>query len=181
MTRRARGRALRRARWRALWLLGAPLAACRGPAPAAQPPGAAVDSLVLERTRCFGACPAYRLGVDRAGVVTFAARSPRDSTRATARVAPATLGALVDRARRAGFFALPVRISGDPTLCPRRATDHPTVYLTIFAADTAHRVEDYHGCRTDDDAASPLVALRALEVAVDSATGSSRWVRPSPR
>jgi hypothetical protein len=164
-------------------LIAGALAACRGAAPAAQPSGAAADSLVLERTPCFGSCPAYRLSVSRSGAVAFASRNRGDDTRAASQVAPTTLATLVERARGAGFFALPTRLRDDRALCPLVATDHPTVHVTIFAADTTHRVEDYHGCHADTDRSvvPALAGLRALEDAVDSAAGSARWVRPNGR
>ena len=34
------------------------------------------DSVVLERTRCLGSCPAYRLRVSRTGEVLFVSRNP---------------------------------------------------------------------------------------------------------
>src|ERR687888_360851 len=50
------------------------------------PPGA-VDSIVLERTACFGTCPAYRLRISAAGAVHFTSRNFGDSGRvATGRV-----------------------------------------------------------------------------------------------
>jgi hypothetical protein len=173
-------------------LLGALLLACRAPSPAATSaatPAASADaatsadSLVLERTACYGICPAYRLSLDRAGAVRFASRNTDDATQARDQVAPATLGALVARARRTGFFALPARLRGDATLCPDYATDHPTVRLAIFGPGLTHQVEDYHGCfaRADHSVVPPVAALRALELAVDSATGSARWVRPNRR
>ena len=150
---------------------------------AVAPSVAAADSLALERAPCFGSCPAYRLVLDASGRVAYASRNPGDSTRATERVAATTLATLVARAEALDFFALPGRVRDEPTLCPRFATDHPTATLVIYRAAGAKSVEDYHGCRLDGGADPAAVArlrqLRALEAAVDSLTGSARWVRPA--
>ncbi len=164
-------------------LLGGLLAACRGAAPAARTQAGGADSLVLERSACFGSCPAYRLSVTRAGVVAFASRNHDDSTRAAGEVAPAAFAALVEQARRAGFHALPARLRGDAAFCPSYRTDAPTVRLAIHGPGTTHAVEDYHGCvaPAGDPAAASLAALRALERAVDSVAGADRWARPNRR
>jgi hypothetical protein len=146
---------------------------------------AAADSLVLERAPCFGDCPSYRLVLDASGRVAYASRNPGDSTSGTDRVAPSTLATLVARAEALDFFGLPGRVRDEPALCPRFATDHPTATLVIYRAAGAKSVEDYHGCRLEGAAAPAAVArlrqLRALEAAVDSLTGSARWVRPAER
>lgn len=141
----------------------------------------APDSLVLERTRCFGFCPAYRLRITSGGKIEYQPQSPLqpatpgiDSTRATA------LSYLVGRARAAGFFGFPSKIMGDAVLCAHLATDHPTATVTIFAKDSAKRVADYLGCfgSSDSSTAARLAALRAFENGIDTVLGSSRWVRP---
>ena len=139
------------------------------------------DSLVLERTLCFGTCPAYRLRLSRDGQVLFQSRNPADSTVARDSIGARVLPDLIRLARAAGFFALPTRIRDDRRICVDLATDHPTVTITIFGRDSTHVVEDYHGCsQAVDHSFNPtLRALRRFEVAVDSALGSARWVRPA--
>jgi len=147
---------------------------------------AAVDSLVLERTPCFGFCPAYRLGLTGAGQIHFQSRNSGEEQRAvTATVSASTLARLVARARDAGFFEFPDAIRGDSVFCPLVATDHPTVTVTIFSGAQTKRIEDYLGCRgggTDRAVELRLEQLRAFEQEIDSVLQSSRWVtRPSRR
>lgn len=158
-------------------LLASLAAACRRAPEASESPALAADSLALERTRCFGVCPAYRVSLDAAGVVRFVSSNPGDSTRATDTLSPAAMTFLVAESRRAGLRTLPPEIAKDTTLCPRRATDHPSATVTLFLRDTVVRVVDYHGCRGDAD--GKLARLRALEARIDSVTGSARWVRPA--
>ena len=144
-------------------------------------PGRRADSLVLERTACFGTCPAYRLRVSSTGLVSFRSRNPGDGTVASDSMSPAVLVILVARADAAGFFRLPPRLMDDRSICANVATDHPTVTVTIFT-ETGHRtVEDYHGCfqRSDHSLNQTLISMRAFETAIDSALRSARWVRPA--
>jgi hypothetical protein len=150
-----------------------------GPAPGS---GAAVDSIVLERTLCYGTCPAYRLSLAGTGRVGFESRNPGDSGRtATDSVPPAVVAELLVEAEALGFFGLPDEIAADSSLCPDRATDHPTATVTIHRSAGMKRVEDYGGCyaATDHSVVPVVRRLRAFETAIDSAAGSARWVRPA--
>jgi hypothetical protein len=142
------------------------------------------DSIVLERTLCYGTCPAYRLSLTRAGLVRFESRNPTDSGRtASDTVGQAVVLALEGRAATIGFFELPEVIAGDKRLCPDSATDHPTATLTMFLPGRTARVVDYHGCfqAVDHSVVDAVQRLRAFEAAVDSAARSERWVRPARR
>jgi hypothetical protein len=135
---------------------------------------------VLERTPCFGTCAAYRLRVTRSGVVTFLSRNRGDSSRvARDSIAPDAVVQLLQAAERDDVFRLPAVIADDRALCPDRATDHPTAIVAFFWSTRVQQITDYHGCflRSDHSTAAPLVALRQLEKAIDSVSGSARWTR----
>jgi hypothetical protein len=149
-----------------------------------EPIPAIADSLVLERSMCYGTCPAYRLSLSDIGAVRFESRNPGEGTRsADDTTAALTLSSLVSRAREAGFFQLPPEIASDSVLCRNRATDHPTVIVTVYAKSGTKRVEDYHGCfeTVERGVPTPIVRLRAFENEIDSTLRSSRWVRPAQR
>ena len=152
-------------------------------APLPRAESAVPKSITLERTVCFGMCPAYQLTVDRTGSVSFVSRNPRDSSRTAAgRVAPSALDSLYAQAVRIGFFALPDTLMGNPTYCARRATDLPGATVTITTNAGTKSVNDYHGCAADTPAASEqLSELRIFEAAIDTLTGSSRWIQPNRR
>jgi hypothetical protein len=144
----------------------------------------AADSVVLERSRCFGSCPAYRLRIGGDGAVAHVSRDPGDtSDTKTDSITRSQVEWLLDEAERIGFYSLPKVIADDSTLCPLRATDHPTATVTIYRNDSAHTVVDYHGCYASHDlAVAPKVQqLRRFEVEIDSVAGVSRWVRPASR
>jgi hypothetical protein len=149
-------------------------------------PGAAVatlDSIRLERTLCYGTCPAYQLQLDQAGRISFSSLNPGDSGRSAQDVvSPEALLFLQREAERIGFFALPDKLEGT-ALCADWATDHPTVTVTVFRREGLKRVVDYHGCfERADHSVRPVVAqLRTFEEIIDGVTGSFRWVRPARR
>jgi hypothetical protein len=164
-----------------LLLLGCAPSGVKGEAQQGAPPSAP-DSIVLERSICYGTCPAYRLRLSRAGEIRFESRNPGDEGRSAVDTVPrATLDSLVSRGRSIGFFELPPEISADSLLCRDRATDHETVVVTVFTKDKASRVEDYHGCfeTVEHGILPPVARLRAFENEVDSVLRSSRWVRPA--
>ena len=132
------------------------------------------DSLTLERTGCFGSCPAYRLRVARAGDILFRSRNRNDTTRVeSGRIDSATAATVFQYADMMRFAELPDRIATEPAYCPNRWTDNPTATTTIFVGGRSKRVEDYYGCWWAPE------ALRRLERLIDSVSGSSRWVRPN--
>lgn len=166
------------------------LAACDPPLPAPAPDGAApsadaaaVDSIVLERGRCFGTCPAYRVSIAADGRVAFTSSYPVEGRTETGSTTPAAFRELVQAAAAAGFDALPERIATDRALCPSSPTDFPSATVTVFAPGRTKRVVDYLGCREGADAAASarLAALRAFEARVDSVAGTSRWLPPPRR
>jgi Domain of unknown function (DUF6438) len=143
-----------------------------------------MDSIVLERSTCFGTCPAYRLRLSDSGEIRFESHNPGDEGRRAAdTVAAATLPALISRAKAIGFFDLPSKIVGDSVLCRVAETDAPTVVITLFTKAQTKRVEDYLGCSKTVayKTLQPIVRLRAFEVEIDSVLRSSRWVRPANR
>ena len=146
---------------------------------------AAADSLELERTRCYGSCPAYSVTVARNGAVRFETVSGDDGrvTIVAADRAPGALSGLAAQAERAGFYAFPDVIAADRVLCPDSATDHPTVTVTIHRSEGTKRVADYRGCAAlaSDSLTRALAALRAFEDSVDVAVNTARWVAPPTR
>ena len=147
------------------------------------PAQARADSLVLERTLCYGTCPAYRLSINTNGVVRFQSRNPGDTTSESDSLSPNVLVDLTRRATAIRLAEYPERIEADRRMCEDSATDHPTVTVTLFAAQSLVRIVDYQGCfhSADHSLNAPLTALRAFERSIDSALASARWVRPARR
>ena len=149
------------------------------------PPSGAMqaDSIVLERTRCYGTCPTYRLRLSAGGEVQFRSRDPLG--RIHSDTVPADgFSFLMAMAERIGFYDLPDRIDEpEPVWCPDHATDHPTYIGTIYSATSRKRVVYYTGCYSgvgEHTVVEPLGRLRQFFSAIDSVAGASRWVRPAP-
>ena len=134
-----------------------------------------VDSVVLERTSCDGACLAYRVAITRENVVHFESRTPRDS----GRVGLDTLrgrqgfGTVLGHVVMARFLALPDSIKVDEPFCRPQQRVGPYAIVTVYYAGRSKRVVDYVECPWAPS------ALRELEVAVDSVTRVERWLEPA--
>jgi hypothetical protein len=147
-------------------------------------PQTAPDSIVLERTLCYGTCPAYRLSLTRHGIVSFESRNPGDTARrGRDTVSAGTFALLAATADSLSFASLPDTVANSRALCPDKATDHPTATVTIFRGAQTKHVVDYRGCfAASDHTPVPVVGrLRRFEARIDSLAGSRRWVQPARR
>jgi hypothetical protein len=129
------------------------------------------DSIVLERTPCFGTCPVYRVRIARSGEVLYQSRAPRDTTRTLTSIPREDADPLFERADILRFDALPDTIARVPVYCRDPATDFPTATTTIFVGSASKHVVDYQGCDW-----AP-VGLRRLEAMIDSVAGTERLMK----
>lgn len=137
----------------------------------------AADSLSLERTRCFGSCPVYRLVARADGAVRFESRGPRDSGRvAEDRIPVDSVAALVAAAERFGLASPPDSIVPGNPRCTLVATDHPSMTVTLYRGASSEGTHLYLGCHDE-----PLRPLAAFGARIDSVTRSWRWTgAPAP-
>jgi hypothetical protein len=144
---------------------------------------ATADSIVLERTVCFGTCPAYRLRIAANGSVLFEPRIPSGQAQSDS-ISASAFGRLLSALERGNFFSLPANIQNDPALCALQATDHPSVVISVYRGPEVKQVQDYTGCHAgpaDNASGVRLETLRKLDEVIDSTAGSARWVRPASR
>jgi hypothetical protein len=117
--------------------------------------------ITLERTACYGTCPDYTLRVTGDGAVTYEGRRfVRLVGKATAKISPEAVRALVAEFERMHYFDLEDKYTGG-------ITDLPTTTTSIRIGSRFKQVVDYYG-------APP--ALRELEARIDEVAGSKRWV-----
>jgi hypothetical protein len=153
---------------RAIWLLA--LAACEQassatPRPALAAPPPHELAVTLERTICYGTCPAYRLAIYRDGVVQFTGEQYVEvSGTALGHVTQADLAALDRAFADARYFELADRYTSYD------ATDAPSTTTSYQLGARAKQIEHYHG-----DEHAPA-ALGELENAIDRIVGSERWI-----
>jgi hypothetical protein len=157
------------------WIIAGSLAitlACAGQhsAGASGPDPLTADSLVLERTACFGFCPVYRLRIARDGAVEL---RWQEQTQARAIIVrnwtiPAdSVKALLAMAQKDAILALPDDIPASKEYCPQRWTDAPGAVVSFYAAAWSKKITDYMGCQ------KVPAALRDFEGSIDSVAGIS--------
>jgi hypothetical protein len=163
------------------------LVSCSRP-PANAPPidaraGGTTDSVVLERTRCLGSCPAYRLRVNRAGEVVFVSRNPNEQGVGAVDTVGSWVSDSISRdAFRLGLLTLPDSIIPGALHCRSVRTDYPTITIGVFGRQTK-RVVYYTGCDLSAEPSMEAAAKEMQQLAsrIDTLTGAVRWIRPARR
>jgi hypothetical protein len=119
----------------------------------------------LQRTPCYGWCPAYRVAITGDGTVTyFGERFVASKGSKTAKIAPENVRALVQAFVAADFFW-----TFDQYQAP--ITDLPTQIISISFDGHSKKIVDYAGGHV-----GMPKAIDALEDAVDAAAGTAVWV-----
>jgi hypothetical protein len=135
-------------------------------APAPEPARA-----VLERTVCFGFCPAYTVTIAADGTVTYVGKDfVRVHGKQVRHIDPRKAAGVLAHFRRASFF-------GMQSSYRVMITDNPTATLTLTMGGRTKTVEDYppcHGGSGDFGVATPS-ELCALEQEMDDVAGTASW------
>ncbi len=139
--------------------------------PARKTPLPAFDAssvrITLERTRCFGSCPAYTVFIEGDGSVLFDGRSyVAEAGRRTGTVDPSAVRVLYDQFRTSDFMSLDDRYVAD-------ITDNPTYTLTLETVGMRKTVVDYVGAK-----AGMPDSVTALQDAVDRVANTDQWIGP---
>jgi hypothetical protein len=120
----------------------------------------------LERTRCYGSCPAYTVSIAGDGTVRYDGQAfVSIPGRHTAQISPAAVTELIHQFRAANFLSALPRYQSN-------WTDLPTQALSLHINGQIKTVVDYFGL----DVGLPL-AIHNLETAIDKAAGSERWIK----
>jgi hypothetical protein len=133
----------------------------------ASPPPSNLE-ITLERTVCYGLCPAYKVTLRGDGTVLYEGdKYVKVHGKATDNVPPADVAALAKEFADAGFDKLTV-----PDPCSKGiATDNPTNRLTVVRGGNRRTVVHYLG----NQCAPP--ELSVLADAVDKTAHTDRWIR----
>jgi hypothetical protein len=127
-------------------------------------------TITLERTTCYGTCPAYKVSIRGDGSVVYEGKKfvRVEGTRQTI-VDKAAVAQLVQAFTDAGYFELKdhYRSIQNPDGTETMVTDLPTAYTSLSLNGRHKAVEDYVG------APKKLVDL---ERNIDDVAGSKRWV-----
>ena len=151
----------------------------RGPAPEVRtgapesPAPTRGDTLVvLERTECYGKCPAYTVVISGGGAVLYSGTAHVTRTgEVRDTLGPGAVRRLVAAFDAAGHSAFPDSLSWGSSACETISTDNPTTTTTLTIGTRTKRVVHYYGCRGFTGEA----ALTALETEIDRVAGTDRW------
>lgn len=120
---------------------------------------------MLERTGCFGACPAYTVTIAREGAVNFVGQShTRVLGNNTAKRTAPRSPFYIAKSLRPSFVRLPDAYRA-------AVSDLPKYVVTVRSGALTKRVLDYAGT-----AAGPPQAVRDIEDEIDRIAGTERWV-----
>lgn len=142
------------------------------------------DSVTLERTECYGACPAYALVIPARGTVRFVSLNSDEAGR---KASQPTSSAIVERIGRVlasqQFLQLPEIEKGQPPFCSALATDQPTITVAVFRGASRIVRRYYRGCRGSDvrDTTARGYVRRLVVIAdsIDAIATQAGWIRPS--
>jgi len=121
--------------------------------------------ITLERTECYGTCPAYTVTVGTSGVVFNGRAYVAVTGKHTAKIDVDGVYALAKKFIAADFYSM------DPVY-HAIVTDHPTYILAISIDGQEKEVKDYVGIRVG----MPEV-IADLEGDVDALAHTERWIK----
>lgn len=141
---------------------GLALAAC---APVETPASEGPVVITLQRTVCFGFCPAYTVSIASDGAVTYAGeRFVNVQGEQHAQIPAADVARLIARFDAIGFDTLRDEYRA-------HVTDLPTYTVTLTRNGRTKRVVDYGGV-----SAGMPESVRQLQDEIDRVANTARWV-----
>ena len=122
-------------------------------------------AVTLQRSVCYGECPAYMLTVKADGTVNFVGRQFTETVgEAEGRIGEEQMRELVQAFESADFFALDDHYTTDDC-----STDNPTVLTSLTINGESKEIEHDTGCGAP-------AQLGVLENRIDEIVGSQRWI-----
>lgn len=124
------------------------------------------DTIIrLNRTVCYGTCPAYLLTVKANGEVNFFGQDFVETKgQAKDEISKQKVKQLVEEFKKAKFFDLK-----DNYTSIECATDNPTVRTTLFINGKVKKIEHDTGCKAPKE-------LTVLEDKIDEIVGTEKWI-----
>ena len=134
---------------------------------------AAVPVITLERTTCFGTCPAYKLTIFDDGKVLYEGKDfVKTRGKAETKITKDAVQQLVREFEKLDYMKLDDEYS-DGKNCPEGWTDYPSAITSLNQDGKTKRVVHYHGCR-----GLPILdQLTALEAKIDELVNTKRWIK----
>jgi hypothetical protein len=118
-------------------------------------------AITIERTICYGFCPAYKLSIKEDGTVTYSGEQHVKTTGVhTWKIDPAAVRALAKEMQDAGFFEMKDEYRA-------MVTDNPTTYTSLTIGGRTKKIQDY--------VAGPP-RLKQLENKIDEVSGVKKYI-----
>ena len=122
--------------------------------------------ITLERTRCFGVCPAYTLTIYGDGRVVYDGKDfVRVEGARTANIGEESISRLVTEFQNIDYFSL------DDSYEEFNATDMPSAITSITINGKTKTIRHYHG-----DLSAPK-KLTELENKIDQIVNTDQWIK----
>jgi len=132
------------------------------------------DTIMLERSVCFGTCPAYKLTIKNDGSVTFEGHQfTKTKGTATGKISANDFRKLVTEFEKIDYFSLLDAYTPGTKLCPQAATDMPSAETSLRLNGKTKSVSHYYGCGNS----GALAKLTELENKIDEVAGSQKWIK----
>jgi hypothetical protein len=141
-------------------------------------PNSALE-LTLQRTECYGICPVYTVKVLSDNKIAFDGEkntSVKGETSDT--LSKEKKAQLIEAIDAADVFSLNDSYMGSEDDCPARATDAPSVYLTVKLNGKEKSIKHYWGCVEEKDYKVYPPNLYILENRIDEILDTERWIKP---
>jgi hypothetical protein len=144
-------------------------AGCRHPSPASTVAPEPV-SISLERTPCYGNCPAYVVTLYGDGSVRFTGRD-HSATQgdASGHVEPDSVRAINHDLDAFAFGSLADSLTFGSAACPQLIPDLPAAILTRTTGSAIKRVRHHPGCQGAPE------ALTVIEQRIDAVANTAQW------
>lgn len=151
------------------------LGACAMQVHAAGAQPTSVASVTLERSTCFGNCPAYSVTVTADGKTTFVGRTFVQTRSASAQATPAQVAAIQAALVRADVGSMRSSYTSRADGCEMMMSDRPGIKITVVDASGTHSVDFYFGCRGPmAEAVRPRI--EQLAASIDEQLDTRRWI-----
>jgi Domain of unknown function (DUF6438) len=134
-------------------------------------------AIMLERTICFGTCPAYKLTISADGAVVFDGMEFVKTSRIVhSKISKDQLKQLIAEFERAQYFSLRESYYSEEDGCPEFWTDSPTVTTSLRINGQYKSIIHYWGCQENNGESIYPKALFDLENKIDEIVGTKEWI-----
>jgi hypothetical protein len=144
-----------------------------------------IEQVSLERTTCYGWCPAYTVTVFGDGRVEYEGkRFVKIKGKRTKRIDINAIRKLTSEVERINYFDLRDSYASPADGCPTTWTDNPAAITSVRAGGKTKRIHHYLGCRENVGSGSIGESyprgLAVFEDRIDAIVGTAEWIGTEP-